>query len=308
MTDRLWRHILELKAAYPKSSDNSIVWYTNEGFVFQDSDAVPRDGIVALHCAKTSFGDFFTEPLFGNDFSISYPLDVEKDLVNTLKTYCPLILAKVNKDKPFVIVHMAQTMDGKISTNSGKSKWIGNQENLVHAHRIRALVDGVLVGGKTIENDLPKLNVRHVEGKNPMRILFSNNFSNWDQLPKVENAKTILIRQNDIPIPKNHPIINEVISYSCDSTDKLNKILAKLKTKGINTLLIEGGATTAGSFISAGLVDVIQFHIAPMIFGSGKSCLNLPEINEVKEGCELSNLFSTSVGNAIMITGELVNK
>ena len=102
--------------------------------------------------------------------------NIERESEFILKTYWPLIadIHLKNDNLPHVLVHMAITLDGKISTECGHSKWIGNNENLIHAHRLRAIVDGILVGANTVKLDKPKLNVRHVKGDNPIRLILSN--------------------------------------------------------------------------------------------------------------------------------------
>jgi len=198
---------------------------------------------------------------------------------------------------------MAQTLDGKISTNSGHSKWIGNTENLNHAHRIRALVDSVLVGGKTIAKDLPTLNVRHVSGKNPIRLLLTSNFSDFDKLPNAPSLKTILIRNQAKPLNRSTNISKVIYYKNTKPEENIISILKQLKINGIHSILVEGGPTTLNGFLQAKVVNLLQLHIAPLIFGSGKSAFQLPEIETVSQGLHLQNMVYHQMGNAMMITG-----
>lgn len=247
------------------------------------------------------------QSLFGNDLFVHYDGLLNPEIMEGIRLFSPLIFAPLIMNKfPFIIAHMAQTLDGKICTNSGQSKWIGNEENLTHAHRLRAMVDGVLVGGKTISNDLPRLNVRHVEGSNPVRLLLSNTFCDFDKLPKVADMKTFLLRRKGKEIKQIYDSIDKVIYYEGNTNqERLCDLLVKLKSNGIDSILLEGGPGTVSSFYNENKIDWLQLHIAPIIFGSGKSFIQLSEINSVSEGKKLNNVFYNKMGDGIMMTGEL---
>ena len=147
--------------------------------------------------------------------------------------YLPFIWISLQNKLPFICLHVAQSLDGKIATNSGHSKWIGNMENRIHSHRIRALVDGVMIGGNTLRNDKPKLNVRHVEGKDPIKIVITSKGGNYDSLCTKNDSKIICIG------PKNDKLETPNINYI--SIEKINglrspmEILKALKTHGIHS-------------------------------------------------------------------------
>ncbi len=245
--------------------------------------------------------------LYSNSLFIHFDDNLESEILEGVKLFCPLVFAPlILKESPFIIAHMAQTLDGKICTNSGHSKWIGNEENLKHAHRLRAMVDGVLVGGNTIARDLPRLNVRHVKGSNPVRLLLSNTFCDFEKLPNVPGMQTYLLRRKGNPIENTCDSITKVIYYEgASEKDKLNDLLGKLKQNGIDSILLEGGSGTVSSFYKENKIDWLQLHIAPLIFGSGKSFIQLSEISDVSEGRKMNNVFYNKVGDSIMITGEL---
>ena len=78
------------------------------------------------------------------------------------------------RDRPFVVAQLGQSLDGRIAIESGESKWINGQAALVHVHRVRAAVDAVVVGVGTVAADDPHLNVRHVAGRNPARVIIAH--------------------------------------------------------------------------------------------------------------------------------------
>lgn len=218
--------------------------------------------------------------------------NVPLDLISYIKLYIPLLLAsKLQESRPFIVSHFAQSLDGKISTPSGKSKWISNEDNLDHSHRLRALVDGVLVGGGTIKADKPKLTVRRVEGHNPKRIFWCNTIDDYSDY-EVENTYTILIASKNT-IKTKPKGIDHYISYS-DEKNSIQEVLVKLKAVGINSIFIEGGSNTLSHFYKARLIDLMQIHIAPIIFGSGKNAFEMPAIDEVSDSLQLDGFFSTS--------------
>jgi len=242
-----------------------------------------------------------------DDVNMYYNPTESAELISIFKLYVPLILAKyLERNAPFIIVHMAQTLDGRISTCTGKSKWIGNEENLKHAHRLRALVDGVMVGGNTIANDKPRLNVRHVEGPNPIRLLLSNSINNFESLPCVDGMKSYLLRRKGNAAKHTGDVISKTIFYEGETdVEKLDSLFLCLRNEGIRTVLLEGGPETVTSFYKENRIDWLQLHIAPLIFGSGKSFIQLSEINDVSEGRKLKNVFYNRMGDGIMMTGEL---
>lgn len=218
-----------------------------------------------------------------------------------IRLYVPLLMAnKLQQLRPFIISHFAQSLDGKICTSSGKSKWISNEDNLNHSHRLRAMVDGVLVGGGTIKADKPKLTVRRVEGKNPKRIFWCNTIDDYMDY-KTEDAYTILIANKDIIKTKPNGI-DHYISYT-NHKKAIQEVLAKLKEIGINSIFIEGGSKTLSHFHQAKLIDLMQIHIAPIIFGSGKSAFEMQPIDEVSDSLHLDGFFSTS-DNHILFHGK----
>jgi riboflavin-specific deaminase-like protein len=182
-------------------------------------------------------------------------------------------------------------LDGKICTLSGKSKWISNEDNLDHCHRLRALADAVLVGGGTVKADSPQLTVRRVKGKNPKRIFWSNTLHHYN-LEKLEEVETILIAHKAAydEIPEG---VNRLIEYE-DKENPMTEVLTKLKELDIHLLFLEGGSYTITKFHEAQVIDIMQVHIAPIIFGSGKNAFDLEPIDEISESLRIDGFFSTS--------------
>ncbi len=285
--------------------------YTKQNgfFEWQEAQSMGKEEIdfVLSNTEFSSLGFTNRETLYDDVLFVYYNSGLDTEVLGGIRLFCPLIFVPlIRKETPFIIAHMAQTLDGKVCTNSGNSKWIGNDENLKHAHRLRAMVDGVLVGGKTIANDLPRLNVRYVRGSNPARLLLSNTFCDFESLPKVPDMKTYLLRRKGNVVGQIGESVTKVIYYEGNTDgERLSDLLSKLKLNGIDSILLEGGSGTVSSFYRENKIDWLQLHIAPLIFGSGKSFIQLSEINDVSEGRKLNNVFYNRMGDGIMMTGEL---
>ena len=292
-----WELLLKLKSVYStvNTTSQSIIITEELEIIISELFILPTDGllIIRFNSKITNNKDFF---------EIAYSDSIRKSVKKIFALYLPYIIVNINAEVPFSFVHIAQTIDGKIATASGKSKWIGNQENLVHAHRTRALVDAILVGANTFKLDKPRLDVRHVKGDNPIKIIIANSKLDLDCL---SIGETILFSNNEIEyqsLPKNtEAICIEQDGNSIITTD----VLKVLKQKGIHSLLIEGGSQTIRKFIEDKSIDRIEFHIAPMIFGSGKSGIELSEIDNLEEGIHLQNPITFKMGNALMIVSNL---
>jgi diaminohydroxyphosphoribosylaminopyrimidine deaminase/5-amino-6-(5-phosphoribosylamino)uracil reductase len=235
-------------------------------------------------------------------YEIVYSDFFPKKAKKIFKLYLGYILVNKSAEMPFVCVHLAQTLDGKIATRTGKSKWIGNKENLIHAHRIRALVDAILIGGNTFRLDKPKLNVRLVKGENPIKVIVANSTL---ELKTLSEGKTYLLSNNELVYDKL-PFETEIINLDTPNCAIHSEVLLKkLKSKEIHTILIEGGSHTIRKFIEEKTLSRIEFHIAPILFGSGKNGIELEEIDELDEAIFLKNPKHYKFGNAILTVSNI---
>jgi len=146
-------------------------------------------------------------------------------------------VAHRNTGRPFVVLKLAATMDGRTAAPDGSSQWITGEAARADAHRLRAESDAVLVGAGTVRADDPSLTVRHVEGRDPIRVVLGSAPSDARVRPCVEM---------DGP---------------------LEGVLDRLGADGVVQLLVEGGAAVAGEFHRAGLVDQYVVYLAPTLFG-----------------------------------------
>jgi len=310
MSDELWTQLLAFRDDCRQiTNDQVCVSWDSEGHQF--CDGFDRSTISESWALITSGNEHVAgwdrTEIFADKLWIHARPDSDVHRFQALQLYAPICMARIFKpSESFMVVHMAQSIDGMIATEQGNSQWIGNSENLTHAHRLRALVDGVLVGGNTARLDLPGLNVRHVAGPDPARIFLSDSFVDIDKLPHVNGMRTIFLRSESFAEPITGTGSSETIIY--DETGgqiDVPKLLASLRQCDVHSILLEGGPQTFHTFFRAGAVDCLHSHIAPMILGSGRSLLDLPKISRLEDSVEVKNPFYVEMGDAVMVIGQL---
>ncbi len=194
----------------------------------------------------------------------------------------------ITSDRPYVTLKLAQTIDGKIATPSGDSKWITSREARTIAHRLRHEATAVLVGVNTVLRDDPLLTVRHVPAqRNPMRVIIDPELETPlnAKIIEDESAKTFIYFREGEPakvraLTDRGIFLIEMVDFS------LRNILRDLKEREILHLLVEGGAYTVTQFLKEGLWDRLVIFLAPKILGSGISIGDLG-IKSVKDAINL---------------------
>jgi diaminohydroxyphosphoribosylaminopyrimidine deaminase/5-amino-6-(5-phosphoribosylamino)uracil reductase len=202
--------------------------------------------------------------------------------------------------RAFAVSHFAQSLDGRIATPAGDSKRIGSPSNLVHAHRMRALSGGIVIGSRTLRRDRPRLTVRYVEGRQPARIVLASSSEGLGGLARIEGGEVFLVGANGAAAP---PGVTVVPLHSANGSIPTSEILRELFRRGIRSVYIEGGALTTSRFLREGNIDVLQVHISPLILGSGLSSFRLPPVADVASSLRLSDHAFTPVDDGMMIVG-----
>ncbi|MSR36527.1 MAG: RibD family protein [Gemmatimonadetes bacterium] len=211
------------------------------------------------------------------------PTEAARDL---LDLFIPITL---NPD--LVIGQLGQSLDGRIATVSGDSHYITGPVDIRRLHRLRALVDAVVVGAGTVARDNPRLTVRGVEGENPVRVILDPD----DRLSPDRHvfsdgaARTLVLRRTPTESATGEsatarkaekPVRCEVVSLPVVGPDGFDPtaVIEALRTRGLRRVLIEGGGITVSRFLQAGLLDRLHLTVAPLLIGSGQPALTLPPI------------------------------
>lgn len=184
------------------------------------------------------------------------------------------------EEMSLVVAQLGQSLDGRIATLTGESRYINGQAALAHLHRIRASVDAVVVGAGTVIADNPRLTVRLCEGKNPVRVIIDPRARVPHHLNCIadRSVRTIRIQSCDQPAPPGLEILR---LPSQDGNISPRAIVDALAEIGLKRVLIEGGAGTISNFIDARAVDRLHVLVAPVIMGSGKPGLDLAPISQL---------------------------
>ncbi len=185
-------------------------------------------------------------------------------------------------ERPFIVAQLGQSLDGRIATVSGDSRWISGPFALDHLHRLRAHVDAVIVGIGTIIADDPQLTVRRVEGPQPVRVIIDPN----GRLPasarclSVGDKPCLIVTDGERPAPGGAEML--IVKSSAPRLAPAD-IAQALFERGLKKILVEGGAATVSNFIAAEVVDRLHILVAPVILGSGIHGLSLPPIGKLSE-------------------------
>lgn len=233
------------------------------------------------------------------------------------EAYIKYITAKT----PFVTLKLASTLDGKIATASGESKWITGETARRYAHRMRAEADAVMVGIGTVIADDPELTVRLVKGKNPVRIvvdsrlrmpanakiLNQHNGSVIIATIKKKSQESEVRSQKDKKIKMLKDKGAEILELPPkDGMVDLEALMKALGKREITSLIIEGGGSLAASAIKEGIVDKIAIFVAPRFFGKeGLSMIGELGIKKMSEAICLRKLQCKKIGEDILVEGYL---
>lgn len=185
-------------------------------------------------------------------------------------------------ERPLVIGQLGQSLDGRIATPTGASKYINGDEALCHLHRIRARVDALVIGVGTAIADDPCLTTRRVSGPNPVRVIVDPKGRMPRDLALLGDgaAPVLAITLPGVEVP---PGVERLEIADEDGTIPPAAIVAALAARGLGRILVEGGAETLARFLDAGALDELHLMVAPIILGSGKTGINLAPISRLDE-------------------------
>lgn len=208
-------------------------------------------------------------------------------------------------DKPVIVGQIGQSLDGRIATTSGHSQFINGAEGLAHLHRLRALVDAVVVGAGTVRTDDPQLTVRHVAGPSPVRVVIDplGSLPPTARAFAVDGVHRIVISREGVR-PQN---VRDVETIALPDTSGIvapAAILDALAARGLRRVLIEGGAQTLSRFLAAGCLDRLHVVVAPIILGSGIAGLTLPPITRMDEAMRVP-MQVHRLGNEVLFDCDL---
>jgi riboflavin-specific deaminase-like protein len=185
----------------------------------------------------------------------------------------------------FLLAQLGQSLDGRIATSTGRSRYINGRDCLVHLHRLRSLVDIVIVGVGTVIADDPQLTVRLVDGPSPACAVIDPNGrmpSTTRLLADTQKSVVLITRETTkVDLPRHV----QVVRLPADANGRLNPVLVRgaLEAAGYRRMLLEGGATTVSGFLDADCVDRLHLLVAPIIIGAGQAGISLPATDRLED-------------------------
>jgi len=213
-------------------------------------------------------------------------------------------------DRPYVALKYAQTLDGRIATGGGDSKWISSPEERRVSHAMRAACDAVMVGVGTVVADDPLLTVRMVPGASPIRVILDSTLRvpADAQVLGPEAATVVLTSERSDPdrraALRRRGVKVEVVREAPEGID-LADGLARLLALGIRSLLVEGGARVITSTVRERLADRVVVALAPLLLGTGTEAVGDLGATQIADGLRLLNRTVHQVGQDLLVAGNL---
>jgi diaminohydroxyphosphoribosylaminopyrimidine deaminase/5-amino-6-(5-phosphoribosylamino)uracil reductase len=217
---------------------------------------------------------------------------------------------------PYVTVKYAQTLDGRIATKTGDSQWISSEASRKYVHVLRSTNDCVMVGAGTVTADNPQLTVRHVKGKNPLRIIVDSKL----RIPIKSSVliddnphQTIIAATSNAPSRKKTAIKKlgvEVLVVKKDKDGKVSLVdlLKELGKREIMSVLVEGGSEMITSLLKANLVDKMIIPISPGILGKGLEAIGDLNINKIRNAIKFSSFKTMKKGEDLIFEGTILKE
>lgn len=212
--------------------------------------------------------------------------------------------------RPAVTIHYAQTLDGRIATRTGNSQWISGSDSLRFAHELRASHDAVMVGAGTVIADNPRLTVRLVSGRHPLRVVIDSTL----RLPLGSAvltdgaADTLLLATAAAPAARTRAIRRLGASVAVLPVDRSGRVdlaaaLHELWRRGIRSLLIEGGARLITSALAGGVVDRMAVCVAPKVVGAGIEAIGNLDILRLDDAMTFDSTSFRQLGEDLIFEG-----
>ena len=195
-------------------------------------------------------------------------------------------LHAVERDRPFVTLKLATSLDGRINAADGSSRWITGEVARHHAHGLRAEVDAIVIGTGTALVDDPSLTARTADGTlhehQPLRVVVGHRDLAPDATLRGAGGELVQVRTHD---PR--------------------AVLAELARREVRHVLVEGGPTLTSAFLRAGLVDEVHAYVAPVLLGAGRNAVDDLGITTISDALHLVTRSVQPLGDDVLIVSDI---
>lgn len=213
--------------------------------------------------------------------------------------------------RPLIVLKLGQTLDGRIATGSGASRWITSEASRRHAHRWRSWVDAVAVGAGTVAADDPALSVRHVRGRDPRPLVVDGRLR-CDPAARVFGGREpILVTAASAPETARHRYAERGVEVwalpDVDGVVDLEDLSVRAGAAGLTSVILEGGRTLAAAALRARIVDRVMIYIAPRLLGSeGVAGVGDLGVEDLDQAPTLEEVRTRRLGDDLLYTGRVV--
>ena len=242
-------------------------------------------------------------------------IDVEVGVLeNEAKRLNEVFIKYITTGIPFVTVKCAMSLDGKIATRTGESKWISNEKSRTYVHYMRSVNDAIMIGINTVLKDDPLLTNRlsQKRRKDPIKIILDPNLkiNLRSRMLREESSATTVIVKNEKRDDLNkagelEKLGVKVVSVKCMKDGKIDikQLLELISKMGISSVLIEGGGELIASCVNLDVVDKFMFFVAPKLIGgsNAKTPVEGAGIEKIEEALELTDIRVELIENDVLI-------
>ena len=217
---------------------------------------------------------------------------------------------RASADRPYVVLKYAQSLDGRIATATGDSKWVSGEPERQVSHALRAACDAVLVGAGTAVRDDPELTVRLVSGASPTRVVLDSTL----RLPPSANvfrpeAATLVLTTERSDVARRDELRERGVQVAVVAEDDgkvdLAAAMRRLRELGMESVLVEGGSRVITGLLARRLVDRMIVAIAPVVLGSGTEAIDQLDVARVSDGIQLVNRLVVPVGDDVLLAWDV---
>jgi len=275
------------------------------------ADAVAAAGIRRLVCA-------LPDPdarVRGRGFDLLRQAGVEVEIGVGAEASAELIAAYLHHrrtGRALMTLKLGQTLDGRIATGAGVSRWITGEPARRHAHRWRSWVDGIMVGAGTVLADDPALTVRHVAGRDPRPIIIDGRLRCSASARVFAGHKPILVTSvSDCTATLEPFVARGVEIWACPAEDgviDLRQIAARCGDAGMTQVIIEGGRTLAAAALAAGAIDDVMIYVSPRFLGGdAMAAIGDLGVTKLEATPRLADVRTRRLGEDLLVTGKVVD-